>query len=111
MKSLTQGYVETLLADSRYLAAFPELSEAKRRFINAANNVSDGGCCAERGSRLASNDLATALHWTKKTIAGWDKDKAKKNAFLKMAGLRALQVSYNDSATGALTTVVLEPTA
>lgn len=94
MVSLDQAMITTIMADSRFVTAFPELGEARRR-IATLTQKDTGGCCG--GSSSAANtavDIRSVLSWLKSTVANWSQDKITK--FLTMIGQPVLFIAYND---------------
>lgn len=109
MKALSQSLIDTLMADSNYTTTFPEFALARQNMSRIINNgnVKSGGCCGNRADATSSADaIKGVLSSLKKSIATMAKER--QNQLLTMLGYKALQVSYNDPATGALKTVVLE---
>lgn len=108
MTALDQGRINTILSDSRFLAAFPELVAAKRKIAEISQKDFGGGCCGSSsgGPTDVTEALRPILSDLKRTIATWGK--AQTDEFLSLMGTRALQITYRNLADSALVTVVIK---
>lgn len=109
MASLDYGTINLILSDSRFLAAFPELVAAKRKVAEISQRESTGGgCCG--GGGAASTDVTEVLRPIlsdlKRTVATWPK--ARTDEFLRLLNQKSMQITYRDSSTSAVKTVVIK---